>query len=446
MNQSEMIRAIAARAQALGGRALLVGGCVRDGLLSIPCYDIDCEIHGIAPDRLRTMLAEFGEIDETGSAYGIYTIKGMGLDIALPRRETRTGPGHKDFAVTIDPDLSPGDAAARRDFTVNAIMRDALTGEYVDPYGGMDDLKRGVLRAVPGGQFEEDALRVLRGAQFAARFHLTPDEETIRKMRRMPVQNLSAARVWAETKKALEMAEKPSVFFRILEKTGALDDWFAELFALRKAPQNPVYHPEGDAFEHTMMVLDSAAEIRKQMRDPLAFMLSALCHDLGKAVSTKKNEKGAWASIGHEHTGVPLCEAMLARLGIAKGVIAYVQNMCALHMRVHTCYYGKARVSRTNLLFDESLNPQELAWLAVCDCRGTGKPRSAADEEEAFIMGRLSAYQSVIDSGMPTARMLMEMGIKPGPELKRALACAREQRLCGKTMEEALSGALRHIK
>ena len=446
MNQSEMIRAIAKKAQALGGRALLVGGCVRDGLLDIPCYDIDCEIHGIAPDMLRRMLGEFGEIDETGNAYGIYTIKGMGLDIALPRREKRTGPGHKDFAVTVDPDLSPEEAAARRDFTVNAIMRDALTGEYVDPYGGMEDLKKGILRAVPGGQFEEDPLRVLRGAQFAARFHLTPDEETIEKMRRMPVRNLSAARVWAETKKALEMADTPDVFFRILERTGALEPFFAELAALRKAPQNPVYHPEGDAFEHTMMVLNAAAQIRERMQNPLAFMLAALCHDLGKAVSTRRNDKGAWASVGHEHTGVPLCEKMFSRLGVSKSVIAYVQNMCALHMRVHTCYYGKARVSRTNVLFDESVNPGELSWLVVCDSRGTGKPRSDADIEEAFIFERLAAYQQVLAAGMPSAHMLMDMGMKPGPDLKKALAYAREQRLCGKTMEEALTGALRCIK
>ena len=224
MNKGEMIRAIAQRAYDMGGRALLVGGCVRDGLLDIPCYDIDCEVHGIEPKALRAMLREFGEIDETGSAYGIYTIKDMGLDIALPRRETRTGSGHKDFSVSVDPALSCEEAAARRDFTVNAIMRDALTGEYVDPYGGMDDLKKGILRAVPGGQFEEDPLRVLRGAQFAARFHLTPDEETIQKMRCMPVIHLSAARVLAETKKALEMSDTPSVFFRILENCRRLQD------------------------------------------------------------------------------------------------------------------------------------------------------------------------------------------------------------------------------
>lgn len=447
MSQREMIKSIAERVHALGGQALLVGGCVRDEILGIPCYDIDCEVHGIEPDKLKEILSRFGEIDESGSAYGIFTIKGAGLDIALPRRETRTGPGHKDFVVTVDPMLSPEEAAARRDFTVNAIMCDALTGQYVDPYGGMEDLRNGVLRAVPGGQFEEDPLRVLRGAQFAARFHLTPYEETIEKMRRMDMGNLSASRVFAEMKKALLMADEPDVFFRVMEKANALDHWFPELAALVDVPQNPQYHPEGDAFEHTMMVLRAAAREKHQAKDPLAFMLASLCHDLGKAVSTKKNEKGAWASIGHENTGVPLCEKMLSRLGVSRNVIGYVQNMCALHMRVHTCYYGKARVSRTNVLFDESIAARELAWLVVCDTRGTSKPRSYADEEQDFIFDRLQAYERVIASGMPTAKMLMERGVAPGPGMKRALSYAREQVLCGKSIEQACGeAARRHVK
>jgi len=437
MNQREMISAIVEQVHEIGGRALLVGGCVRDEILSIPCYDIDCEVHGVEPEKLKNLLLKIGGIDESGKLYGIYTLKDAGLDIALPRKETRTGPGHRDFEVHVEPFLSPEAAAVRRDFTVNAIMRDALTGEYVDPFGGMEDLKNGILRAVPGGQFEEDPLRVLRGAQFAARFHLAPDDETIEKMRRMPVDHLSGARVFLEMKKALLMADKPSVFFRILEKANALDCWFKEISDLRKAPQNPVYHPEGDAFEHTMMVLDAAAEIRDQMKDPLSFMLAALCHDLGKANTTKKNDKGNWASIGHEHTGVPLCESMLSRLLISKNMIAYAKNMCKLHMRVHTCYYGKSRISRTNMLFDESINPEELAWLVVCDSRGTGKERSQADEEERFIFERLKDYQAVINEGMPTAGMLMEMGVKSGPDMKKALAFAREQRLCGRTLEEA---------
>ncbi len=446
MNQQEMIKSIARRINSAGGRALLVGGCVRDEILGLPCYDIDCEVHGLAPEKLKALLMEFGEIDAGGEKYGIFTIKGEGLDFALPRREEKTGTGHKDFVVFADPDLSPEAAAARRDFTVNAIMRDALTGEYVDPYGGMEDLRCGVLRAVPGGQFEEDPLRVLRGAQFAARFNLVPDEETIESMRRMPLDSLSGARVYGEMKKALLMAERPDIFFRVLERADALSFWFPELAALRKALQNPLYHPEGDAFEHTMLTLDAAAEIRGRMRDPLAFMLAVLTHDLGKAVSTKLNEKGAWQAIGHEYTGIPLCESMLSRLGAAKADIAYAKNMCALHMRVHVCYYNKSRVSRTNVLFDESICPEELAWLVICDTRGTGKAREAADVEEAFIMERLEAFKQAAARPMPDARMLMELGIEAGPKLKQALALARERVLCGEKAERAAEEAAKKYR
>jgi len=445
MNQQDLILSIAKRVHALGGRALLVGGCVRDQLLGLPCYDIDCEIHGIEPEALKALLSEFGEIDGSGEAYGIYTLKGAGLDFALPRKETRTGSGHKDFSVAVDPHLSPEQAAARRDFTVNAIMRDALTGEIVDPYHGMEDLKHRVLRAVPGGQFEEDPLRVLRGAQFAARFDLAPDGETLAQMRRMPLEHLSGARVFSEMKKALLMAKRPDVFFRVLEEADALDRWFPELAALRKAPQNPIYHPEGDAFEHTMLTLNAAAEIRNDMSDPLAFMLAALTHDLGKAVSTKKNDKGVWQSIGHEHTGVPLAENMLSRFGVSKQIIAYAKNMCKLHMRVHVCYYNKARESRMNVLFDESICPEELAWLVVCDARGTGKPRENADLEEAFIMERLAAYREAAEKSMPDAAMLMGYGVPAGPKMKQALAAAREMVLCGEEAERAAQKAARQF-
>ena len=445
MQQENMIQDIAAAVHQLGGRALLVGGCVRDGLLGIPCYDIDCEVHGVAPDKLRSLLARFGDIDESGEKYGIFTIRGAGIDIALPRMETRTGPGHKDFVVVTDPDLPPERAAIRRDFTVNAIMRDALTGEYVDPFGGINDLKNGVLRAVPGEKFEEDPLRVLRGAQFASRFHLKPDDETIEKMRRMPVSALSAARVMEETKKALLKSDQPSVYFSVLEAAGALEPWFHELAALRKIPQNPVYHPEGDALAHTLMVLDAAAEIRDQVRlkDPLAFMLACLTHDLGKAVSMQVKEDGRIQAIGHEHTGVPLVGDMLSRLGASKKTIAYAQNMCKLHMRVHTCYYGKARVSRTNLLFDEAEMPEELAWLVVCDSRGTGKPRENADTEEAFIMERLRLYEEAAAKPMPDAAMLMALGMQPGPKMKAAIKKARELVLCGETAERAAERAIK---
>ena len=441
MNQQEMIRAIARRVQACGGRALLVGGCVRDALLGRESADIDCEVHGVAPDKLRALLGAFGEIDESGRAYGIYTIRGAGIDIALPRTETRIGPGHKDFAVTVNPQLSPAQAVLRRDFTVNAIMRDALTGEYVDPLGGMEDLERGVLRAVPGDGFEEDPLRVLRGAQFAARFHLTPDGETLLKMRRMPTDRLSAARVYAEMNKALLTAQEPDVFFRVLRDANALEPWFAELAALCGVQQNPLHHPEGDAFEHTLLTLRAAAEVRSKSSDPLHFMLSALTHDLGKAVSARQDEQGNWHAAGHAETGVPLCGALLARLGAPRAAIRYAQDMCRLHMRVHVGYYTQADAAWMNLLFDESVCAKDLAWLAVCDTRGTGKPRENADREEAFVMDALAAYERAVSGPMPDARMLMAAGVSPGPGMKAALDEARRRVLSGEAPEKACAQA-----
>ena len=421
MNQREMIRAIARRVQAAGGRVLLVGGCVRDALLGRESTDVDCEVHGIVPDALRALLGEFGEIDETGRAYGIYTIKGAKLDIALPRTETRTGPGHRDFAVTVNPQLPPEKAALRRDFTVNAIMQDALTGELVDPLGGAEDLAQGVLRAVPGDGFEEDPLRVLRGAQFAARFRLTPDTETLRRMRRMPTNRLSAARVYAELKKALLAAQEPDVFFRVLRDAHALEPWFHEVEALVGVRQHPLYHPEGDAFEHTLLTLRAAAEMKDGSSNPLFFMLAALTHDLGKAV----------CGGDHAQTGVPLCEAMLARLGAPKAAIRYAQDMCRLHMRVHTGYYTQAGEGEMNLLFDESVCARDLALLAVCDTRGTGKPRENADREESFVMDALAAYERALQRPMPDAKALIAAGVAPGPELRKALTQARRKVLCG---------------
>ena len=198
--QKELIRAITLRAKEMGGRAMLVGGCVRDELMGLPSADIDCEVYGLAPDALRALAAQFGTVDDSGEKYGIFSLRSEGIDLAVPRTEKRIGPHHGDFEVLPDPNLSFERAAARRDFTVNAILRDALTGEIVDPFGGREDLEKRILRAVPDEGFEADPLRVLRGAQFAARFSLTVDDATMEKMRRMPTDALSPARVMGETK------------------------------------------------------------------------------------------------------------------------------------------------------------------------------------------------------------------------------------------------------
>ena len=420
-----------------GGRALLVGGCVRDALLGKSSQDIDCEVHGLTQEQLLGVLSPLGEIDRSGEAFGVYTLPAAHIDFALPRREMRTGARHGDFAVTLLPELSPAQAAARRDFTVNAIMRDALTGEILDPYDGCGDLRRGVLRAVPGGQFEEDPLRVLRGAQFAARFHLAPDADTLDIMRRMPLDALSSARVTDECKKALLDSDEPDVFFRVLEAAGALSPWFAELAPLRSAPQNPKHHPEGDAFEHTMMTLRAAAQWRAQADDPLAFMLAALTHDLGKPATVRQNERGEWQAAGHELAGIGPLTAMLTRLGVGKQTIAYCTSLCRLHMRVHTCYYRQESVAETNAVFDECPWPRALAQLVVCDVYGTGAGPEKKQAEEAFIMERLRRYEDAASREMPTGDMLISAGAAPGPGMRDALRRARRYALSGMDAREA---------
>ena len=175
----EAARAIARQAAALGGRAYYVGGFVRDRLLGRENTDVDIEVHGLTPSQLEEILDGLGGRLEMGASFGIYGLKGYGLDIAMPRRERAIGRGHRDFDVTVDPFLGTEQAARRRDFTVNALMEDVLTGRVLDHFHGVRDLRRGVLRHVDDRTFPEDPLRVLRGAQFAARFGFTAAPETI---------------------------------------------------------------------------------------------------------------------------------------------------------------------------------------------------------------------------------------------------------------------------
>ena len=436
--QGKRIYDIALRAKELGGRAMLVGGCVRDGLLGIPSADIDCEVYGLAPDALRALAAQFGDVDDSGEKYGIFTLRGEGIDLAVPRTERRTGPHHGDFEVLPDPTLSFEKAASRRDFTVNAILRDALTGEIVDPFGGQADLKNHILRAVPGAGFEEDPLRVLRGAQFAARYDLTVDEATMEKMRRMPTDALSPARVMSETKKALMQSAHPEIYFDILRRAGALEVWFKELAALIGVRQNPKYHPEGDAYVHTMLVLRAAAEMREAAQKPLNLMLAALVHDLGKAATTTQDQNGNYHSCEHEIAGVPLLSAMLSRIGAGKDMLAYCENMCRLHMRTHICFYMNLGEGQTNLLFDESICPHDLVLLVVCDARGKGGRTEKSDEEEQFLKERLAAYEKALSMPMPSGDMLIAQGMKAGKGMAQALKEARRLRLCGAGLEDAI--------
>ena len=187
----DICRKIAEKVKDTGGRAFYVGGYVRDRLLSIENKDLDIEVHGITPEQLYAILEELGKPKTVGSSFGVYNLRGYDVDVAMPRKETATGRGHKDFEITVDPFIGYEKAARRRDFTINAMIEDVLTGEVVDLFHGREDLENKVLRCVNPVTFVEDPLRVLRAAQFASRFEFTIDPETMELCRTIDLSTLS---------------------------------------------------------------------------------------------------------------------------------------------------------------------------------------------------------------------------------------------------------------
>ncbi len=436
-----LARAIARRVADAGGRAMLVGGVVRDGLMGVPCKDIDIEVYGIAPQALRALLSELGQVIEKGASFGVFGLAHSGIDVAMPRKERRTGDRHTDFDVAVDPSLSFREASMRRDFTFNAMMKDALTGELIDLWGGRADLERRVVRHVNDATFPEDALRVFRAAQFAARLEATIAPETLALCASMDVTRLSVERVFDELSKALLKAPRPSVFFRALRDMDHLKEYFPEIEVCIGVPQNPVYHPEGDVFEHTMRVVDCAAGLRERAQWPLGLMLSALTHDLGKAVATTTQPDGKITSYGHEVQGLPLCEAQLRRLTNQAKLIEYVKNMMWLHMRPNILAKCRSKKKKTRQLFDLSVCPEDLILLSRADA--SGKDGEAYDEaNEAFLHERLEDYRQVMTRPMVTGGDLIAAGLAPGPDFSKYLDRARQLHFSGLDREHALRQVL----
>lgn len=427
-----------------GGRAFYVGGFVRDKILGIDNKDVDMEVHGIKPEELLDILTEVGEPLSYGRSFGIYSLRGHDIDVAMPRRERAIGKGHRDFEVLLDPFIGTEAAARRRDFTINAIMEDVLTGELVDHFGGMQDLKKGIIRHIDTETFVEDPLRVFRGAQFASRFGFSVADETLELCRGMDLSSLSRERVEDELKKALLKGKKPSLFFEVLRRAGGLDAWFPELKALIGLEQDPKFHPEGDVWTHTMEVLDRAAAYRSVAEKPYAFMLLALTHDFGKALTTEKIN-GRIHSYDHEIKGLTLIEEFLRRITNEKDVISYVLNMVPLHMKPNVAAASKSAVKVTNRMFDRAEAPVDLIYFAMSD-----KPVMSGDNpftgDPDFLFERYKIYKETLAKPYVTGRDLVEAGLEPGEYFSEVLAYAHKLRLAGIEKEDALKQTLAYAR
>ena len=453
MKDEILAKKIAIEVNKAGGSAYYVGGYVRDDILGIPNKDIDIEIHNIEPNVLENILKQFGNIEKrtVGNNFGIYNINRFNLDISLPRKETAIGKGHKDFDIIVDPYLSLKESAKRRDFTINALMKNILTGEIIDYYGGLDDLKKGIIRHIDDNTFAEDPLRVLRACQFAARFDFDIATETIELCKNMDISTLPKERVAGELTKALIKGNKPSIFFNSLYEMKQTE-WFKEVFDLKDVKQDTVYHPEGDVYEHTMSVIDEASTLFPTGIDNpdryLPFMLSALCHDFGKLNTTKINNKGRICAINHEKTGIPLANDFLDRIYNNKGFTRYVDNMIEFHMKAHSCFNNKAKIKSTNLLFDKLLYPTDFIHLAYADSIGHNIQKldnkqfnmflGKAMRENEFLINRYFNYKDRKSQPHITANNLIELGLKPSPLYKEILDKAWNLHLKGVNKENVL--------
>ena len=427
-----------------GGRTFYVGGFVRDKLLGIDNKDVDIEVHGIKPDALYRILEKVGDPITFGKSFGVFALRKENLDIAMPRREHATGRGHRDFEIDVDPFIGTEGAARRRDFTINSIMQDVLTGEIVDHFNGREDLANKVIRHIDPETFIEDPLRVLRGAQFASRFNFTIAPDTIELCRGIDLSTLSKERVEEELKKALLKADKPSIFFEELRKMDQLHTWFPELELLINLEQDPIYHPEGDVWTHTMEVLDRAASMRDKASDPYNFMLLALTHDLGKAVTTAE-KNGRIHAYEHEIKGMPLVESFIKRLTNERDVISYLKNMVPLHMRPNVSAYSKPGIKSTNRMFDEATAPEDLIWFAAADRPVfSGSDEFSGDSE--FLFGRLRVFEETMAKPHVTGRDLIDAGIKPGDDFTEILAYAHKLRLAGIDKAPALKQTLAYAR
>ncbi|HZS49024.1 MAG TPA: HD domain-containing protein [Blastocatellia bacterium] len=452
------ILAICQQVRAEGGRALIVGGWVRDYLLGHPSKDSDIEVYGLDPAGLRELLEKIGRVDAVGESFTVYkvTIVRDGerheIDVSIPRRESKTGHGHRGFTVTGDPSMTVEEAARRRDFTINAILYDPLDDEIIDPFNGVHDLDRRLLRVVDPTTFIDDSLRVLRAMQLAARFQVSIDPETVSLCRSIDLTDLPHERIWGEFEKLLLRAKFPSIGLEAALDLGIIDQLFPQLKAMVGCPQEPEWHPEGDVWIHTRLVLDKAARFVDDLpkEKKITVLLAALCHDLGKPLTTAVVD-GRIRSFNHDHEGIAPALALLDTLKVhtinGYDVRAQVQELILNHLVPAHFYRQRAQIS--DGAFRRLARHCDLDLLyrvAKADSTGRTSIYSEAEEVEWFI-SRVRELQIEHNAPAPLlmGRHLLEIGLQPGPRIGQILDSVYELQLDGQvlTMSEALSEAKR---
>lgn len=434
---------ICQRVRDAGGVAYVVGGASRDyymtkyGGAHLELKDVDIEVFGLEPGRLEGILSLNWLVDVVGKFFGVMKLHGIPIDISVPRRERKTGIGHKDFTVDTDPTMSVFEAASRRDFTVNAIYYNPLLDHWLDPYNGRVDITLKLLRPV-SERFAEDPLRVLRGMQLIARFDLTPTETCLEICRGLSQEHLPRERVWEEWKKLLLRGKAIRKALYFLRDIGWLERFYPELFALIGSQQHPQWHPEGDVFEHTALVVEAftSGEFTDD-EEKLVLGLAALCHDLGKPETavfgpTKKNSEPHWTNHNHEqHTGP--AERFLARLTNETKLVEKVLLICRAHMTPSSFYRNGADLRAFRKLALR-VPIKQLVKMLRFDQGGRGPTMPPDEEMITWFEGEAARAGVQHEKPKPIVLgrdLIARFNYPPGKEMGELLATLMEKQLAG---------------
>lgn len=430
-----------------GARAFIVGGAVRDLALSTPVKDVDIEVFGLGGAQVQDILSRRWRLDLVGQSFGVIKLHHSGIDVSLPRRETKTGAGHKAFDIDSDPTMDVDEAARRRDFTINAMYFDPLAGELIDPYGGSADLENGILRHV-SERFREDPLRVLRGMQFVARFDLDPAPETVEICRSMTPEDLPPERLFEEFAKLFTKGVKISKGMEFLRSTGWVRH-FPELSSLIGLEQDPKWHPEGDVWNHTCLALDAFARNRTGDRyEDIVVGLAVMAHDFGKATTTVHDADGHIRSRGHDVAGVKPTLSFIRRLTNEERILKDVPPLVSSHMQPFALWKAKAGDSAVRRLALKVGRIDRLLRVAHADDEGRTPGRlggSSLGEDLKWLDDAARRLRIEAEAPKPIlmGRHLIELGLKPGPGFSKILSKVFEAQLDGAFSD--LDGAIAYL-
>ena len=419
--------------QKIGAKPILVGGCVRDSLLQIPCKDYDVEIFEInCLETIEKSLKKFGNVKLVGKSFGVLTLKidEYDFDFALARTEKKIGLGHNDFEVSTNAFLSYEEAALRRDFTINSIGYDFINDEFLDPFNGIKDLENKKLKHINDDTFIEDALRVYRVIQFASRFEFDVDEKTKKLCEKMvlndDLKHLAIERIYEEFKKLFLKSQKPSIGFKLLKDLGALR-YFPELQALVNCKQDKEYHPEGDVWVHTLMTLDEMAKIirEKEIKDEyriLYLFYAELCHDLGKPFCTEEIT-GRITSHKHESLGIEPTKTFLARLTNEKKIVDLILPLVKNHLAPFQLYLADSSLKAVKRL-SLKVNIEDLCLVCLADCLGRDiKDKEKCPKATSWLLEQAKELNIEKSALKPfvLGRDLIALGMKPSKQFKEVL-------------------------